>query len=72
MEDRYKFPLGITLPLTPEKIKRFLLAFSIPRRFPGDREWMMILGDQQATFEDLDRARAMYDRAFSSNGKKIR
>ena len=65
MEDRYQFPLGITLPLTPKKINRLLFAFSIPRRFRGDREVLMTLCDQQATFEDCERASAMYHQAFS-------
>ena len=65
MEDRYKFPLGIKLPLTSKKISRFLFAFSIPRRFRGDREVLMTLCDQQATFEDCERASAMYHQAFS-------
>ena len=65
MDDRYQFPLGITLPLTPKKINRLLFAFSIPRRFPGDREVLTILLDQQSTFEDCERASAMYHQAFS-------
>jgi hypothetical protein len=65
MEDRYKFPLGITLPLTSKKISRFLFAFSIPRRFRGDREVLMTLCDQQATFDDCERASAIYHQAFS-------
>ena len=65
MDDRYKFPLGIKLPLTSKKISRFLFAFSIPRRFRGDREVLMTLCDQQSTFEDCERASAMYHQAFS-------
>ena len=65
MDDRYQFPLGITLPLTSKKINRLLFAFSIPRRFRGDREVLMTLCDQQATFDDCERASAMYHQAFS-------
>ena len=65
MEDRYKSLLGITLPLTPKKINRLLFSFSIPRRFRGDREVLTILLDQQATFDDCERASAMYHQAFS-------
>ena len=71
MEDRYQSILGIKLPLTPKKISRLLFAFSIPRRFPGDRQVLMTLFDQQATFEDCERASAMYHQAFSSTaGRK--
>ena len=70
MEDRYKSLLGITLPLTPKKINRLLFAFSIPRRFPGDEEVFTILLDQQSTFEDCERASAIYHQAFSSTGQR--
>ena len=66
MEDRYKFPLTKTLPLMPEQIEKELSALSILERFPGDEEFLMTIYDEQATFEDIERVRAMYDRAFSS------
>ena len=65
MDNRYKSLLGIKPPLTPKKISRLLFSFSIPRRFRGDREVLMTLLDQQATFEDIERASAMYHQAFS-------
>ena len=65
MDNRCKRSLGIKLPLTPKKISRLLFAFSIPRRFRGDREVLTILLDQQATFEDYERASEMYHQAFS-------
>ena len=71
MDNRSKRSMGITLPLTPEKIERLLSIFSIPRRFPGDEEVFTILLDQQATFEDCERASAMYHQAFSSTGRRM-
>ncbi len=65
MEDRYKSLLWIKPPLTSKKISRLLFAFSIPRRFRGDREVLMTLINPQSTFEDCERASAMYHQAFS-------
>ena len=70
MDSRYQFPLTKTLPLTPEQIEKELSALSILERFPGDEEFLMTIYDEQATFEDLERARAMYDQAFSSTGQR--
>ena len=70
MDNRKKSLLGIKT-LTPKRISRLLFSFSIPRRFRGDREVLMTLLDQQATFDDCERASAIYHQAFSpTTGRK--